>query len=376
MKSSEQVRAYLVLTLVGFLETLSFSVVQPVLPLYVESFDVSYEKVGLLFSAYSLTWAALQVYTGYLADRFGRKRVALVGFVFYSVFALLNYTARSFTQLLLFRILQGVGLGLLGPSVLGLVAGFEEKGKSFAFYRVANGAGSVLGPIIGGFIGNYSLRHPFLLSALAAVFAGGAMLAMKEAETAESEVRFFRAVSRLLRNRTFLLLCMAGFLAELGYASFNIAIPLAGKRLRLSPSQIGTVLSSYSLSFALFQVPVGVYAERAGKRRLVISASFLSAPLFLGLYVARGFLPMVLLMALLGITLGAIFIQSTALAAEVVAEETRAMYLAFFDAVIDLSFIVMPLIVGVAAGFGESLPFLVCALFLAGAGMLFQLKRI
>jgi len=83
--------------------------------------------MGLLFSAYSLTWAALQIYTGYLADRFGRKRVALIGFAFYSVFALLNYTARSFTQLLLFRILQGVGLGLLGPSVLGLVAGFEEK---------------------------------------------------------------------------------------------------------------------------------------------------------------------------------------------------------------------------------------------------------
>jgi MFS family permease len=119
-----------------------------------------------------------------------------------------------------------------------------------------------------------------------------------------------------------------------------------------------------------------MYAERAGKRRLVVSASFLSALLFLGLYVARGFLPMVLLMALLGITLGAIFIQATALAAEVVAEETRAMYLAFFDAVIDLSFIVMPLIVGFVAGFGESLPFLVCALFLAGAGTLFRVQRL
>jgi MFS family permease len=372
MKSSEQARAYLVLALVGFLSSFSFSVVHPVLPLYVEGFGVSYEKVGLLFSAYSFTWAALQVYTGYLADRFGRKRVALVGFALYSVFALLNYTAGSFTQLLLFRVLQGVGLGLLGPSVLGLAAGFEEKGKSFAFYRAANGAGDVLGPMIGGFIGNYSLRQPFLLSAVAALLAGGILLGMKEAETAESEVRFFRAVSGLLRNRAFLLLCMAGFLAELGYASFNIAIPLAGKRLGLSPSQIGTVLSSYSLSFALLQVPVGVYAERAGKRRLVVGASFISALLFLGLYLAQGFLPMGLLMALLGITLGAIYIQATALAAEVVAEEARAMYLAFFDAVIDLSFIVMPLVVGLVAGFGESLPFLVCALFLAGAGMLFK----
>lgn len=169
--------------------------------------------------------------------------------------------------------------------------------------------------MIGGFIGNYSLSHPFLLSALAALLAGGAVLSMKEAKTVAPEVRLFGAVLGLMRNRAFLLLCIAGFLAQLGYASFSIAIPLAGKGSGLSPSQIGTVLSSYSLSFALLQVPAGVYAERAGKRRLVASASFLSALLFLGLYMTKGFLPMVLLMALLGITLGAIFIQSTALAA-------------------------------------------------------------
>ena len=52
MRSPEGWRSYLFLTLVGFLGAFSFSVVHPVLPLYVESFDVSYEKVGLLFSAY------------------------------------------------------------------------------------------------------------------------------------------------------------------------------------------------------------------------------------------------------------------------------------------------------------------------------------
>ncbi|RLC75670.1 MAG: hypothetical protein DRI61_14530 [Chloroflexi bacterium] len=80
-------------------------------------------------------------------------------------------------------------------------------------------------------------------------------------------------------------------------------------------------------------------------------------------------------MTLLGITLGAVFIQSMALAAEVVAEEARAMSLGFFDSVIDLSFIAMPLIVGFIARFGENLPFLVCAFFLAGAGTLFHMVR-
>jgi len=245
--------------------------------LYVESFDVSYEKIGVLFSAYSLTWTALQVYTGHLADRFGRKRLALVGFAIYAAFALLNYVARDFTQLLLFRILQGVGLGLLGPAVLGLTAAFEAKEKSFAFYRAANGAGNILGPMVGGFLGGHSLRYPFLLSALAACLAGAAVLAIAEMRTTTSEGHFFRTVSNILRNRPFLLICTAGFLAELGYASFSIAIPLAGKGVGLSPSQIGIVLSSYALSFTLLQVPVAMVAAKAGKRRLLVAASLLSA---------------------------------------------------------------------------------------------------
>ena len=281
-------RSYLSLAAIGFLGAFAFSAVEPVLPLYVESLDVSYEKIGGLFSAYSLTWTALQEYTGHLADRFGRKRLALVGFAIYAAFAGLNYVARDFTQLLLFRILQGVGLGLLGPAILGLTAAFEAKEKS--------------------------------------------------------------------------------------YASFSIAIPLAGKGVGLSPSQIGIVLSSYALSFTLLQVPVAMVAAKAGKRRLLVAASLLSALLFLGLYAARGLLPLVLLMALLGITLGAIFVQSTALAAEVVAEEASATGLAFFDALIDLSFTVMPLVVGLTTGFGGSVPFLACALFFGGAGILFRLS--
>lgn len=366
-------RAYLFLTLAGFLGTFALSVVHPVLPLYVESFGVSYEKVGLLFSAYSLTWAALQVYTGYLADRLGRRRVASAGFGIFAAFALFNYAAQSFTQLFLFRVLQGVGLGLLGPAALGLAAGFEEKGKSFALYRAANGAGSILGPLTGGVVGGHSLRYPFLLSAFAAFLAGGAVLAMEEAHTARSEARFLSAVAGLLRHKAFLLICVAGFLAELGFAAFGIAIPLAGKAHGLSPARIGVVLSAYFWTFTLLQVPIGMYADRVGRRRLLVSAALLSALFFLGLYAARGFLPMVFLMALLGVSLGAIFVQSTALVAEALAEEARAMGLAFFDAMIDLSFIVMPLVVGFVAGFGQSVPFLVCALLLASAGTLFQL---
>jgi len=67
------------LVLVAFLTGLSFAVVAPILPLQVKAFGISYEMLGLFFSAYSLTWGVLQLYTGYLSDRYGRRRFALIG---------------------------------------------------------------------------------------------------------------------------------------------------------------------------------------------------------------------------------------------------------------------------------------------------------
>ena len=55
-KKMEMSTSELSLTLLAFLTGLSFVIVAPVLPLYVESFGVSYEVLGLFFSAYSLTW--------------------------------------------------------------------------------------------------------------------------------------------------------------------------------------------------------------------------------------------------------------------------------------------------------------------------------
>jgi MFS family permease len=73
------------LVLVAFLTGLSFAVVAPVLPLQVEAFGISYEMLGLFFSAYSLTWGFLQLYTGYLSDRYGRRRFALIGLAIHSL---------------------------------------------------------------------------------------------------------------------------------------------------------------------------------------------------------------------------------------------------------------------------------------------------
>lgn len=369
----------LALTALALLEGLSFAVVSPVLPLYVEAFGVSYEALGLFFSAYSLTWVLLQLYTGHLADRYGRRRLLLIGLAIYGLAAVGCAQAQSFGQLLAFRIVQGVGLGLLGPALLGLVAGLRRRERAFALYRTAQVSGEVLGPVLGGYLARYGLGRPFLLSAGASGLAVGVALllpareATEEAAVAASEERigFLTALRTVFAQPGFPLLGLGVFLAEMGYVARGIAVPLVGEKAGLTTEQIGLLMSAYSLAFILSQVPIATLAERIRHKALLVGCALVGALAFGALYFSVTAWQMGLALGGLGLTLGALFVQGTAWAAELAPAASRSLYMASFDAVIDLSFAVTPLLVGPLARLEVRLPFLLCALLLlASAGVL------
>lgn len=355
------------LALLAFLTGLSFAVVTPVLPLYVEEFGVSYEALGLFFSAYSLTWGLLQLYTGYLGDRYGRRRLARIGLAVFGLSALGCAQARSFPQLLAFRILQGVGLGLLGPALLGLAAGLQRQSRAFALYRTAQVAGEVVGPVVGGYVGGSGLGRPFLLSSGLSGLAVAATFLLRGKRgpgKVEERIGFVAAVKAVVTRKGFLLLCLGAFLAEMGYVTRGIAVPLLGSAAGLTTEQIGLVMSAYSAVFILSQVPIGLLAERMRRRLLLVGCAILAAAAFGGLYLAATAWQMGVAMGTLGLTLGTIFVQSTAWAARLSPVEQRSLCLASFDALIDLSFVFTPLLVGPLIGLGTRLPFLLCAFLL------------
>jgi MFS family permease len=65
----------------------------------------------------------------------------MLGLFVYGISLILIGFSKSFMQLVIFRVIQGVGLGLFGPAALCLVAQVREKGKGFALCRTANSLG-------------------------------------------------------------------------------------------------------------------------------------------------------------------------------------------------------------------------------------------
>ena len=191
---SDKVRSFVGMLLLGFLGSLG-RVVSPVLPQYAEQLGATSIEIGLFFSAYSFTWTFLQLYTGYLSDKFGKKKFIALGLSIYGLFLILCGFSQNFLQLVIFRVLQGVGLGLFGPAALGLLAQAKEKGISFAFYRTANNLGSMVAPIIGGIFGSISLTYPFFIGGSLTLLAVPSVLLIYEEKSPECEEKFGFLVS-------------------------------------------------------------------------------------------------------------------------------------------------------------------------------------
>ena len=144
------------------MQALDTTIANVALPYMQGSVSASADQINWVLTSYIVAAAIMTPPSGFLATRFGRKRVlmaAVVGFVFASV---LCGIAQSLVQIVAFRLLQGffgAALVPLGQSVLLDIYTVEERGSAMALFGVSVMVGPVLGPVIGGWLtDHYSWR--------------------------------------------------------------------------------------------------------------------------------------------------------------------------------------------------------------------------
>lgn len=115
--------------------------------------------------SYMLPYGSTLPLTGKLGDMFGAKKVYLVGMVVFTVASFLCGIAGSSTTLIIFRILQGLGAGMLLPNAMAIVAQTfdnNERAQALGIWGAMAAAGSAMGPTVGGYlIQNFDWRSIF-----------------------------------------------------------------------------------------------------------------------------------------------------------------------------------------------------------------------
>jgi MFS family permease len=103
----------LIVTAIVFVIQLGFGLVAPVLPLYARSFGVSYDAASLLISAYAFARLLSDPVVGPLIDRLGVRWTSIAGALILAVSSLLAGLVKSFTLVVTFRAVGGLGTSLV-----------------------------------------------------------------------------------------------------------------------------------------------------------------------------------------------------------------------------------------------------------------------
>lgn len=148
------VRLILVMVLGGMMAFLDATIVNVGVDTLRDEFGTGLETVQWVATGYLLAVAAVTPVAGWAIDRFGGKRMWLIGLVAFVIGSVLCSLAWSSTSLIVFRVLQGFGGGLLEPIMLALLvraAGPPRIGKLMGVLGAVT-VGPVLGPLLGGVI--------------------------------------------------------------------------------------------------------------------------------------------------------------------------------------------------------------------------------
>nr|WP_139227716.1 DHA2 family efflux MFS transporter permease subunit [Nocardioides alpinus] len=182
-----------VVVLGAIMSILDITVVSVALETFQREFDATAAEVAWTMTGYTLALASVIPLTGWAADRFGTKRLYLLAVLLFTAGSVLCAAATSLEMLVLFRVLQGLGGGMLMPlgmTILTRAAGPERVGRVMAVLGIPMLLGPIFGPILGGaLIDSASWHWIFLINlpiGLAAIVYAWIVLPQDEVEPSET----------------------------------------------------------------------------------------------------------------------------------------------------------------------------------------------
>ena len=167
------------------MQALDTTIANVALPYMQGSVSASADQINWVLTSYIVAAAIMTPPSGFLANRFGRKRILMVAVVGFVIASMLCGMAQSLSQIVAFRLLQGFFGAALVPisqSILFDIYEPQERGSAMALFGVSVMVGPVLGPVIGGWLtDHFNWRWIFYINLpLGALALAGISLFIRE----------------------------------------------------------------------------------------------------------------------------------------------------------------------------------------------------
>ena len=276
-----------ILVMVAF-DFLSFGIIAPIFPDLIRSFEGGdFARASSIAGYFGLAWASMQFafspLLGAWSDRFGRRPIILISCFGLAADYVIMALAPSLLWLFVGRVISGITTSNVATAFAYVtdVTPPEKRAKPFGLISAAFGLGFVIGPAVGGYLGNSNLRLPFWVAAglsLANALYGYFVLpeSLPREQRAKSAWHMANPLSPIKLFRSHPTLAGLSVVTTLYYLAHN-SLPsmwayYTEYRYRWNHRDVGLSLAVVGVSAALVSgVLVGPYVKRFGERFSLVS---------------------------------------------------------------------------------------------------------
>jgi len=357
----------LLISLCQFCFSLGMSIVDPILPLYASSFNISYELVGIVIASFGFARIFTEIPGGLMTDRFGATFLLAFGYALCTISQLLGGIAQTYVELALARMIMGIGSALdLTASFthLGEITTIETRQKYIALFQSAGTLAQIIGPTAGGVISDIAGRRSvFFVSAL--LFAISAVLVLKKVPKKTSASDRPRGImpSRsdliaILKDIHVIAISGSAFVMFFLYNSIRSPmIPLYGtEQFHLSSLQIGLVLSLNSIASFIVLLFISPRLEGIVSRSSLLPISLLVNSIsVLALSFSSNFTTLAILTIFFGVGHGLLQPIPFTMIIDLSKPENRGLSMGILRTIADLGVIIGPIMVGLLMDLNQPL---------------------